>query len=450
MLDFTSVFPATSLSDWTDQLKKDLNEKDFQKIHFKDDIEELEIKAVQNGENVTIQHSIPGEFPFLRGTNKTSNEWTNGIFIHEPNAAALNRKAIDALMNGADSLTIDLSFLIDDFQKAFENIGFEYIHSNFILQNTSQLKELYIYFQNQLPDNCWLHVDYIQNQDKELFDTVLERLRSEQFPAFVVNGFRIQQGGATSWQEIAFCLATGHEYLIQLINNGLTIDEASASIHFQIGIGSNYLIEIAKIRVLRMLWAKIIEAYAPIHNCSCAMQLGAVIGTMNKSLLDPHTNLLRQTTEIMAAVAGGAHHILALPYDAHAENGASELAQRMAINISLLLKEESYFDKVIDPLGGSYVIEDLSQQIAGKSWTFFQELEKLGGTFSPDCMEFLRKAIDTKRTLRIESIKSVDKLLIGINKFQLNNKASQLKCKSFENYLNIPALNYELEFYKGV
>lgn len=448
MLEFTSDFPSSSLNDWLNQLKKDLSESDFQKLNFKDVIEELEIKAVQNDENTSINHSIPGEFPFLRGIKKTSFDWTNGILLKEENSKVLNSKALTALMNGVDSLTIDLTVLKGDYLTAFENIGFEYIHAHFILKDELQFKQLLSYFQNQLPTNCWLHSDYLENTDNELFHAILNHLKDKQYPAFLVNGFNVQQCGSTSWQEIAFCLSTGHSYLVHLLKSGLTIDEAAACIHFQVGIGSNYLIEIAKIRVLRAMWAKVINAYSPVHKCSCAIQLGAIIGTMNKSLSDPHTNLLRQTTEIMSAIAGGVQHIIALPYDSHAENGASELAQRMAINISLLLKEESYFNKVIDPLGGSYALEDLTLQIAEKSWFFFQELEKLDGTFTPECMAFFQHAIRNKRKQRIDRIKSAETILIGINKYQLNNPL-ELKFKGAENYLDMPDLNYEREIYSG-
>ncbi len=448
MQDLKTDFPPSTLNDWINQLQEDITENEFGRLVSIDEIEEVEIKAFQNQENSKINHTIPGEFPYIRGIRGNSNNWANGMLLKEKDCLILNKKALEALMNGVDSLTIDLTELNGDYSLAFEKIGFEYIYSNFILNSKTQFEELMKYFKNQLPQHCFVHFDYFQYPDKELCALMLTHLKQKQAPAFLVNGYGIHQIGATSWQEIAFCLSTGHEYLLKLVDAGMNIDEAAACIHFQVGIGSNYLIEIAKIRGLRMLWAKLIQAYHPVHQCSSAIQLSAIIGTMNKSLQDPHTNLLRQTTEIMSAVNGGVSQLIVLPYDWHAADGPSELAQRMAINISLLLQEESYFNQVIDPIGGSYVLEDLTNQVAQKSWSFFQQLEKEGGASTGTCIDFLKKEITQKRNLRIEQIKTNKKLLIGINKYQ-QQQSQKIAYRATEKYLNIPALNYEFENYSG-
>jgi methylmalonyl-CoA mutase len=139
----------------------------------------------------------------------------------------------------------------------------------------------------------------------------------------------------------------------------------------------------------------------------------AKIGFLNKSLKDPYTNLLRQTTEVMSAAMGGASQVLCFPYDTASSKGSSEFSQRMATNISLILKEESYLNQVLDAVGGSYAIEQLTEMLADKAWTLFQEIEKQGGLKSSDLM----RKIEQTAQKRVELYKSKQKTLIGINKF---------------------------------
>jgi methylmalonyl-CoA mutase len=259
----------------------------------------------------------------------------------------------------------------------------------------------------------------------------------------VINGFKLQQTGATTWQENAFCLNAGHEYILELMNDGFTIDEAAACVSFHIGIGSNYFYEIAKIRAFKQLWSKIIAAYHPEHACSHNCSITAVLGHLNKSLQDPHTNLLRQTTEAMSALSGGVDQIVILPYDFYSTTSASELSERMAVNIPLILKEESYFDIVIDPVGGSYSLEQLTEKIGRKTWSEFQRIEQDGGLLDESARDQFSTRVNTKRTARIEHFKNDKQLLIGINKY-LNPEKIEQSWQTLPSYLGNEGLNFEL------
>jgi methylmalonyl-CoA mutase len=146
--------------------------------------------------------------------------------------------------------------------------------------------------------------------------------------------------------------------------------------------------------------------------------LSASVGFVNKSLKDPFTNLLRQTTEVMSAIVGGVDSLTILPYDKLSTKGTSDFALRMAQNIPLILKEESYFDKVIDPLGGSYSIEKLTDEVIQISWDLFQELEGLNGVFNSECQLYLKKEIQKVVELKLAAYASNEKTLIGVNKFK--------------------------------
>jgi methylmalonyl-CoA mutase len=158
-------------------------------------------------------------------------------------------------------------------------------------------------------------------------------------------------------------------------------------------------------------------------------------------LKDPYTNLLRQTTEAMSAITGGTDAIVVKPYDLYSTSGPSELSERMALNISNILKEESYFDAVIDPLGGSYSIESSTTEIARKAWSKFQDLEQLeGGVKSKTFIS----EISEKSALRIKGIQDKSIVLIGINTFE-NPEEIKNEWTPMHTYLGLPSLVLEQE-----
>jgi methylmalonyl-CoA mutase len=208
------------------------------------------------------------------------------------------------------------------------------------------------------------------------------------------------------------------------------------------GIGSSYLIEVAKFRALKILWANIVKGYNPIHNCSLNCQITAEVGWVNKSLKDPHTNLLRQTTEAMSAILGGIDRLIIHPYDACSVNSASELAQRSAFNISNLLNEESYLSSVSDVLGGSYAIESLTNELAEKGWELFKRMDVLSAELKE--VEW-KRIIEEKMNQRLNSVRNNEITLIGINKF-LNPEKVDNSWLSPETFLGMSYLRLETEF----
>ena len=138
------------------------------------------------------------------------------------------------------------------------------------------------------------------------------------------------------------------------MKQGLSIDQAAACVHFYFGISNNYFVESTKFKVFKALWTQIVSAYKPKNYCSNNVMITAVTGFVNKSLKDPYTNLLRQTTEAMSAINGGIDHLIILPYDLNSTNGSTDLSERMALNLSLI-KRRKLLDSVISPTNGAYV-----------------------------------------------------------------------------------------------
>ena len=193
-----------------------------------------------------------------------------------------------------------------------------------------------------------------------------------------VSGEIFSNAGSTIVEALAFSLAAGHDYLVRLMDMGFTIEEAAKKIRFSQAITSNYFMEIAKLRAGRMLWANIVKAYNPAKNCPCKMFTHAVTSTWNQTAYDPYVNMLRGTTEAMSASIAGVHSLEVTPFNKAYED-PNEFSMRIARNVELLLKHESHFDQVVDPAGGSYYIENLTDSIANEAWKLFREIEEKGG-----------------------------------------------------------------------
>lgn len=445
MSDFFTAFPSSTKEEWEQKIRKDLKENDPALLNVDDPIEEICIKGYNMLSDVPTPGERPGNFPYTRGTNRSDNTWKNGVRIEIQSEQTANKKALNALNAGADLLIFDPGKKSIDWAIVLEEIQLEYIQTHFILHTMEQWNSLSALIE---PHSPFLHlsIDFLENPKMD-FPKVSNVFKTSQNHFCSVNGYAIQQAGGTSWQEIAFALSVGHGYLDQLMQNGFSIDQASACIHFSLGVGSNYFFEIAKFRAMRRLWAKVVAAYQPAHACSHYCAMTAFIGHTNKTLKDPHTNLLRQTTEAMSAVNGGVDGLCILPYDALSSKGTTELSERMARNISLILKEEAIFDKVIDPLGGSYNLEVLTDQIGRKAWNQFQVLESQEGGWNSSCREQFAKEVEKKKQARIDALQNNERILIGLNKFE-NPEEVNNTWKPSSSYLEFPSVQLENEYSK--
>lgn len=198
--------------------------------------------------------------------------------------------------------------------------------------------------------------------------------------AVCVSSEAFHDGGASAVQEIATSIATGAEYLRQLTDAGLSVDAAARQILFAFSISSDFFSQIAKLRAARWLWAKVI-AVAGGELGAGAMQIHARTSRFTKTQRDPWVNMLRATAECTAAVLGGAQSVATLPFD-EAIGSPNELAQRVARNTQVVLREESHLGEVADPAGGSWFVEKLTLDFGRAAWEEFQRIEAAGGIVS--------------------------------------------------------------------
>jgi methylmalonyl-CoA mutase len=437
MIGLKQDFPIPSLEEWQIQLTKELKGEDPGVLERHDEIE---------GINYATYHYDLGanSAEGSRRGNSTKNDWHIATLIQIQDEKSTNEKVIELLMTGCDEPIFDFRTNESaDLDLLFKGIEFQYIQTTIVTNSIETVSRI----QQSIGSSYHGKIKYAIDPHVVGLDPIgkLASLFSEkQTPFIVINGYGIQQTGANATQELAFSLSTANECLGVLLDAGMNIDQAAACIHFSVGITANYFYSIAKIRSLKELWSSIVDAYSPVHSCSKNCVITAISGPMNKSLKDPYTNLLRQTTEGLSAAVSGVDSILIHPYTCASSHPSHELAERMATNISLLLKEESYLHIVNDPMGGSYAIEQITTQFSKKAWELFQETESKNGVFTEECAEDMKLLILSTAKLRLTNLREGKHLLIGVNKFA-NPSPEKAEYADVLNYFGLPNLILERE-----
>ena len=413
MSQFFNEFEGVNKDKWVKKLKEDLKGKPVEgNIIINDDVEEIEYKSFQHFEDRVWTNETPGSFPYLRTGKYENNQFCINNIVPGETPESINKNALSRLMKGASGIRIDLKdFSEKECEIIIKEIGVEYVNTTFICNNKVQFDWL----KNLSEQKKFYALSAINNFDKT---STIPSVRNFEIDASIV-----QKAGGNCTQEIAYALKKGHDKLFELMESGLSIDDAAPHLKFKLGIGSNFFFEIAKFRVFRRLWAEIVEAYKAKHDCTAVPFGEAETTSLNKSLKDPYTNLLRLTTESLSAVIGGIDELTMLPFDWRSDSKLIEKHQRLVNNIPLILHEESYMSEVIDPAGGSYSIEQITQLLMEKSWEKFQNFKE--GLFLADVAGVAAR--------RIKKTESKSFKLVGINHF-LNEKGLDAEWENAENY----------------
>lgn len=434
-----SEFKAPTRQEWLDKIEKDLKGADFNKrlvwrtnegfnvqpFYLKEDVEKLK-----------TPESLPGEFPFVRGNKKNSNEWYVRQEIEATDAKEANAKALDILNRGVDSLSFHIHG--KDISKEFvetllQGIECEIVELNFNTCKRSTLKLAEIlnaYFEQKGYDKKkitgsfdWDPMEKMLRKGNDLTavlpiakDLVEAMTEYPNFRTVAVNAVSLNNSGAYIVQELGYALAWGNEYMNQLVEAGIDADTAANNIKFNLGISENFFMEMAKFRAARMLWAEIVKQYAPKEDASCMMCVNAATSKYNMTLFDSYVNLLRSQTEAMSAALAGVHSIQVTPFDAVYET-PNEFSERIARNQQLLLKEESHFDKVVDPGAGSYFIEELTTSLANEGWKIFLNIEENGGFLEAIKKGMVQDDINATNQKRHDAAAKRKEFILGTNQF---------------------------------
>ncbi|WP_420186534.1 methylmalonyl-CoA mutase small subunit [Bacteroides pyogenes] len=456
-----SDFPSVSTEKWMEKVVADLKGADYEKKLVWKTNEGFKVKPFyrrEDLEDLKTTEALPGEFPYLRGTKKNNNEWLVRQEIRVESPKEANAKALDILNKGIDSLSFHLKAkelnaeyietLLKDIQPECVELNFSTCQGHVV-----ELAGLLVaYFHRKDYDLTKLKgsVNYdffnkMLTRGKERGDIVqtakalMEAIQPLPFYRVLnVNALSLNNAGAYISQELGYALAWGNEYMSQLTEAGLPAAAVAKKIKFNFGISSNYFLEIAKFRAARMLWANIVSAYhpeclrdcenkSPDGECRCAskMAIHAETSTFNLTLFDAHVNLLRTQTEAMSAALGGVDSMTVVPFDKTYAT-PDEFSERLARNQQLLLKEESHFDKVIDPAAGSYYIENLTVSIAKQAWDLFLAVEEAGGFYAALKAGTVQAAVNESNKARHKAVAQRREILLGTNQFpNFNEKAGE-------------------------
>ena len=360
-------FNPVSSKQWKQQIQYELKGADYNDTLVWESPEGIKVKPFYHYDEDIVKFDI----------NTTKNAFTilQNIFVQDVKKS--NERAFDTLNRGADSIrftiendTVSVDDLMDKlplkntqyfFYLPFLSIDFVNKINAFVTKNQAKCHIQIDPIGQLAKDGNWF-----DNLDKdfEKLNTISNKIS---IPFLTINSGIYQNAGANMVQQLAYNLAHVNEYFnrIQNINQAITIEVA---------VGTNYFFEIAKLRALRLLFKTLASEY----NYSIDCHIVVTPTKRNKTLYDYNVNMLRTTTECMSAILGGANSIANLPYDSlyHKDN---EFGDRIARNQLLILKHESYFDKVNNPADGAYYIENLTEQLAEKALLLFKDIEANGG-----------------------------------------------------------------------
>ncbi len=439
-------FPPIPTVTWEKQIQADLKGADYEKKLIWKTQDGLKIRPyyrAEDLEHLTYLHAHPGEFPFVRGTRSDDNHWEIRQDIETDDLRLANTIAVEAVERGAEGIGLNVKEIRSEKELGIilNNIDTRKISLHFKkAREYPFISELFIRMMKQRgidaqdlkgslgfdPFSYYLlHGSWYNSLEDNLNEAVyLVNLMASSLPGFRtihVSGNIFEHAGATIAQELAYTLASGHEYLYRLTQKGLSVDQVAGNIHFTFAVGSNYFLEIAKIRAARLLWANIVAEYTPTHPVSAAMHIHGTTALWNKTVYDPYVNMLRVTTEAMAAAMAGCNSISVHPFDI-AYSIPDRFSSRIARNTQIILKEESYLDKIVDPAAGSYYIENLTDILASAAWELFLQVEAEGGFLKAAESGYLRTKIEGAASQRLLEIGRRSSIILGTNQYPNGNE----------------------------
>jgi methylmalonyl-CoA mutase len=242
------------------------------------------------------------------------------------------------------------------------------------------------------------------------------------FNSISISGYHMHEAGATAVQELAFTLADGMDYVRAARAKGLDVDHFAPRLSFFFGIGMNFFMEVAKLRAARLLWHRIMAGFGAKTEKSKMLRTHCQTSGVSLTEQDPYNNIIRTTIEAMAAVLGGTQSLHTNSFD-EAVALPTDFSARIARNTQLVLAEESGIANVADPLGGSYYVEALTQELADRAWALIEEVESLGGMTQAVAEGMPKRRIEEAAALRAARVDRGESVIVGVNRYQLGEEA---------------------------
>jgi methylmalonyl-CoA mutase len=418
-LEMFDEFEKNSKLQWRQQVIRDLKGNDFEATLHWQTLENISVAPYYTSDDVSVSARAA----------KTSLGWLNAPAIVFDSLKNTHHKITNALTGGAEAIVL-----------VIENQIFDAITLQKLLHHI-KLNQTPVFFQLNSPSKTFIDIlhSFVNYQKKgglindsiaywttsglwadaafdDLYATIVANRNSPQFKTLCVATHPYHNAGANVVQELAFGMSVAVTYLDKLTDLGLRADEILQNLFFSVSIGTNYFFEIAKLRALRVLHQQVADSYSVAQ---APLYVHAQTSTFYDAALTPNTNWLRATTEAMSAVIGGCDALTVHAYDA-VFRSTSEFSEGIARNLSIILKEEAYLDKTIDPAAGSYYIENLTQQLVSSAWALFIDIEKMGGFIAAFRSGFIQNGINQSFENKTQALEK--SVMVGVNKFRFDEE----------------------------
>ncbi|MEZ0483677.1 methylmalonyl-CoA mutase family protein [Fibrella aquatica] len=414
---FSPPFAPTTHADWLAQVQKDLKDSTIYESLRWHSPEGFTVEPYYTAEDMT-----PAMTVMSQNGQKSIPGWLNAPAYNSVagDEKHQNTTLREALLTGADALLLQIT---DELSLPR-------------LLNGIKLSDTPVFFQlNPGVDASRFMADLRQIAPYQLrggmltdaippailTDLMGQSVTSPNFRTIGISSHEFHSAGATATQELAFTLARLTETYAQLHEMGFSVEQLLPKTMVSVSVGTSYFVEMAKLRALRVLIARIWPAAT-----SYPMLIHGQTSTFYEAAATPYTNLLRATTEAMAAVIGGADVLTVRPYDAVLNHSPGEFSHRIARNISTMLKAESYLDKVADPAAGSYYIENLTFQLAEAAWALFQKVQEMGGFTKVVDSGYVHQELNKAYAAKVDAVQN-GRVLVGVTKFRHDEVGAEAK-----------------------
>jgi methylmalonyl-CoA mutase len=423
-------FPLKTKEDWKAKAEESLKGKSIETLKS-NTYENIILEPLYSQQDDRKAPDYPGGSDFRRGIyplGYVTNDWKVAQRISYHSVDELKEKLHVGVEKGQTALSFEVSETLFETKETLKEVLGDLPYTFPFAVNGRGMQSALLAVLGEGEGSATQVSGYIGSDPLSLFaeegfivadffkgwmgDIKLANLKLPNLRTVLVNTSTYHQGGANAVQELGIAAATGTFYLQKLLEGGMKLEDILSKMIFQFSIGSNFFMEMAKLRAARILWDKITKVYGAKEE-DRGMQISAETSTFTKTVYDHHVNILRAGNEAFAAVVGGVQYLHVTPFDDN--TGSSQQSERIARNTQNILKEEAHLRTVVDPAGGSWYVETLTTELAEKAWKYFQQIEANGGMLEVLKSGWLQEEISSVLTQRKQDIFTRKQSIIGTN-----------------------------------
>lgn len=445
------TFPITTMKDWEQKAEESLKGKKVGALKTQT-FEGIELQPLYTKESLDINEEFPGFAPFTRGINALGYKekpWLVTQNIPGNTADEIMKNFDKAVERGQNTVSLSFNQLAimeeGELLQFLQNVSSKDI---LVFSDTKGAQKAFLSQVKRLPLECKAKLTGVMAEDPitegvlrgkgiknmdTFFSSWMEQLHdiAETAPhlkTILVKSSAVHNAGGNAVQELAYSLAVGVEYLQQAYDKGFSVENIAELMVFSFSIDSVFFMNVAKLRAARRLWSLIGQEYTQDSD-RFKMDIHCETSTFTSTLFDPYVNLLRGGNQAFAAIIGGAQSLEIKPYD-YPTNKTTDFSERIARNIHLVLKEETLLDKVVDPAGGSYYVESLTNELVEKAWALFLEIEASGGITESLSTGWMQNIVKETYKVKKDMVAQRKNSLIGTNVYPNLEDTVQITDKS--------------------